>query len=261
MLLSEPIRSQDYDHAQRKTVLWDRHVLSKMPMSADDPEWWQARHAHLTSLGAGRGAAWRIEIEYAGQACDWVLRHYKRGGMAAKMSDERYLGVSPDRSRSWQEWDMLARMQQLGLPVPQPVAAFFQRYGLQYRAAIIMQTIPNTRTFADCLTAQQVGRITWQAVGACIARFHAAGIFHADLNANNILLNDHGEIYLIDFDRAVQRKLKRSWQQQNLQRLRRSLNKLANKASAADIAFNFESDDWQALESAYHDIYEKLVNI
>lgn len=251
MSRQEPIRSQDYEHALRKTVLWDRRVIDKMPLAGDDATWWDERRADLSELDGGRGAAWRIQAQYAGHARDWVLRHYRRGGMAAKFSKDRYWGVNPDQSRAWREWEVLATLQQAGLPAPKPVAAYFQLSGLRYRAAIVVEMIPQTSTFAQLLTGQNIGRVTWQAVGGCIARFHAAGIYHADLNANNILLNDLGEIYLIDFDRAERRKVHTKWRKQNLQRLQRSLNKLANAASSQAGAFNFAEEDWQALLQGY----------
>lgn len=254
----EPIRSQDYDHALRKTVLWDRREISKMPLAGDQSDWWGERHAQITQFEEGRGAAWRIQADYLQEPRDWVLRHYQRGGLVAKLSKDRYWGFSPDQSRSWHEWNMLATLQKLGLPAPHPVAAYFQRGRLRYRAAIIVSMLPNTSTFAQLLEGQQIGRVTWQAVGGCIARFHAAGIWHADLNANNILLNDVGEIYLIDFDRAEQRTIKKNWRKRNLQRLHRSLNKLATTANQQSAAFNFQEADWQALLQGYEEKFTSL---
>ena len=56
--------------------------------------------------------------------------------------------------------------------------------------------------------------------------FIAKGVHHADLNANNILL-DHAvapRVYLLDFDRG--RSNRGAWEQDVLARLRRSLEKM-----------------------------------
>ena len=62
-------------------------------------------------------------------------------------------------------------------------------------------------------------------VGAAIGRFHGAGICHADLNANNILVDRDGGVWLVDFDRARHRA-PGGWRNSRLRRLKRSLEKL-----------------------------------
>ena len=76
-------------------------------------------------------------------------------------------------------------------------------------------------------------------------RFHDAGVFHADLNARNILLAGI-TVYLIDFDRARIGSPSVVNAKRNLQRLHRSLEKLW--PDAAEYALN---DCWLALEAAY----------
>lgn len=66
-------------------------------------------------------------------------------------------------------------------------------------------------------------------------------MWHADLNAWNILLDAHADVWLIDFDRGRLRPPAVSWQQANLARLRRSLEKLGM----------FDARDWERLRRAY----------
>jgi 3-deoxy-D-manno-octulosonic acid kinase len=86
-------------------------------------------------------------------------------------------------------------------------------------------------------------RMPWSAVGRCLRRFHDAGVCHADLNAHNILLDEAGKPFLIDFDRGTRRGAG-AWRGANLSRLRRSLDKL----SGAD-GFNLAA--WTALLEGY----------
>jgi len=113
------------------------------------------------------------------------------------------------------------------LPVPQPVAAQVVRHGLVYRGDLITRLIPETQSLAARLGEGDIGRLPWKAIGACIRRFHAAGVFHADLNAHNILIGNQEHIYLVDFDRGERRSPAGRWQLENLGRLLRSLRKLS----------------------------------
>ncbi|MDZ7828823.1 MAG: lipopolysaccharide kinase InaA family protein [Halofilum sp. (in: g-proteobacteria)] len=93
----------------------------------------------------------------------------------------------------------------------------------------------------------------WRDIGATIARMHAAGVDHADLNAHNILLIDEGAVYLIDFDRGRLRPAPGEWQARNLARLRRSLDKL----SGDERGLYFEETDWEALQSGYRNASDR----
>ncbi len=74
------------------------------------------------------------------------------------------------------------------------------REGLRYRAAILMERIEGVRSLAD--RALVAGRARPGGDGRLIARFHRAGLDHADLNAHNILFDGNGHGWLIDFDRG-----------------------------------------------------------
>ena len=115
-----------------------------------------------------------------------------------------------------------------------------------YQASILLQRIPATKTLAACLKHAPVSEETWQSIGQCIRQFHELNVYHADLNANNILINDQAQVYLIDFDRG-EIKTPGGWKQANLDRLKRSLLKLqANN----DIS-GFNENQWSMLIQAY----------
>ena len=169
----------------------------------------------------GRGAAWFVHGGF-GEA---VLRHYRRGGLAARLSRATYFWRGEPAVRSVAEFRLLAAMRAEGLPVPAPLAAAYWRRGLGYRAALLVERIPAVRALAEWLGGP-ADAAPWEAVGAMLARFHAAGIHHADLNAHNILVDDAGVAWLIDFDRG-RRRAPGAWRQASLRRLARSLAKLS----------------------------------
>ncbi|HKV97368.1 MAG TPA: 3-deoxy-D-manno-octulosonic acid kinase [Gammaproteobacteria bacterium] len=191
-------------------------------------DWFSAQHwARQRRLrggaGGGRGDTWMV----TGTDGDWVLRHYRRGGWAAKLSTDYYAWTGLERSRPWREWRLLYSLYREGLPVPQPLAAQVRRHGFLYRGDLITRRIPDTRSLANRLQTSGIEGLPWSAIGACLQRFHAAGVQHADLNAHNILLDDHERVFLIDFDKSLRRTPAAAWQHANLRRLRRSLRKLA----------------------------------
>jgi 3-deoxy-D-manno-octulosonic acid kinase len=149
-----------------------------------------------------------------------VLRRYRRAGLAARFSDDAYLWLGLARSRPYRELVLTARLHEMGLPVPQPLAARIERHGFFYRASLITRQIEGAKALCDC------DEIPWEKVGETIALFHRAGLYHSDLNARNILIDEDGKVWLIDFDKCDFRQAHQKWHAENLMRLQRSLRKL-----------------------------------
>lgn len=193
-----------------------------------DPQHWKARN-ELHATPGGRGSSW-----FVGEGGRWVLRHYRRGGFMARISEDRYVWWSEPKVRAFAEWHLHRAMRHLGLPVPKPVAAAYRRCGLRYRCDIITECIQGARPISALLAAAVLPQEAWQRLGRVLARFHRAGIDHADLNAHNILYSEiDSDFHLIDFDRGRMRgagALGAAWQGRNLDRLHRSLIKVAPPA-------------------------------
>ena len=102
-------------------------------------------------------------------------------------------------------------------------------------------------TLADRLAVAGIGRELAEEVGALVARFHREGVWHADLNAHNVLIAPGG-LYLIDFDRGRLRDVAEGWRLANLQRLRRSMLKLGAAEAGEDA---FEREVWPAVMRGY----------
>ena len=200
---------------------------------------WRARGA-LEEAAGGRGTV--AFIRDGGRR--WVLRHYRRGGLVAGVLGDRYLWTGADRTRAFREWRLLRELRAAGLPVPEPVAARYQRHGLFYRADLITAELPTRRTLAQALATAPLEAATWRAVGACVGRLHAHGVHHADLNAHNVLLGDDGEVYVLDLDRG-QIRPRGAWEQAVLERLQRSLRKV----TAALPPGRFDAAAWAALRA------------
>jgi len=212
------------------------------PESLFDPAYWLARGG-LVRVRRGRGAAWFV----ASDRGEWVLRHYRRGGaLAARMSVDRYVWTGEDRVRAFEEFRLLADLSARGLPVPQPIAARYRRGWFSYRCDLITRRIPQAEPMSELLQRGRLETSVWDAVGATVARFHRLGVDHADLNANNILLDVHGAVSVLDFDRGRIRP-PGEWRERNLRRLQRSFRKVVRRLPAD----RFTRRDWQALVEAY----------
>ena len=185
-----------------------------------DPDYW-GEGARLVSTG-GRGSAWFVDTDYG----ELVLRHYRRGGLMARFSERSYLFTGSSATRSWREFQLLRLLYDLGLPVPEPVAAWWRKQGgLSYRAAILIRRIDGAVPLPE--VSDLANDRLWRQVGTMIHRFHTAGLDHVDLNCDNILVAGN-QTYLIDFDRCELRSPRRNpsaWQKRNLDRLSRSMEK------------------------------------
>ena len=200
--------------------------------------------AELTSE-AGIGRARVVYLSHEDKT--WVLKHYYRGGAVASVLKDQYLGFDIEKSRAFREWRLLKKMRQLGLPVPDAVAAHVDAKMFYYRADLITVKIEDSKTLADVLEKNTITDQLWERVGACIKLFHQHDIYHADLNARNILLTKSGDVYLIDFDNSYFRVSSTAWKMQNLVRLKRSLLKFKKNVAG----FNFDEKNWDVLLQAY----------
>lgn len=221
-------------------VVHDPTLVAEVSARLFSPDHWRAA-GRLTREAQGRGAAWFIN-----QGSGWVLRHYRRGGLVARLIADRYLWTGLEQTRAFREWRLLQALHAQGLPVPRPVAAHVERQGIFYRANLITEAIADTETLAKRLTREAMPVEAWQRLGRFLARFSAANVVHADLNAHNVLCRSDGEFFLIDFDRG-RLTGNRAETHRGVRRLRQSLDKLARLSPK----FYFSEANWKMLITAY----------
>ena len=229
-------------HKNGQHIRYDSDIFNNLEDVSFNSRVW-AQRSSIVGFAEGRGTTFFIQH----QNLDFVLRHYQRGGLVAKMSKEKYLWLGLRFTRPWREWVLLEKMLKKGLPVPVPAAVKVERKGLLYTADIMMHRIPNAKTLMHILMIEELAEGHWISIGSEIRRFHEEGVYHADLNANNILLDESGCCFLIDFDRCSIRKPKLKWQKENLARLKRSLNKISKNEDV----FHFSDVNWRLLLRGY----------
>jgi 3-deoxy-D-manno-octulosonic acid kinase len=223
-------------------MLYDASRASNLGAGWFDPQYWQGRGELEGTAHGVKGPAYFLR---APDGRRYVLRHYRRGGLLARLSADRYLWRGEDSTRPFAEWQLTYSLQRAGLPVPAPIAARYRRYGSSYTGDLITERLATVGSLAECLRAGALSVLTWISIGRCIRRFHDLGVCHADLNARNILLSEEN-VYLVDFDRC-QLRAPGLWRDANLVRLRRSLEKITWALPAE----RFGEADWHGLLDGY----------
>jgi 3-deoxy-D-manno-octulosonic acid kinase len=230
-----------------KLVADGRHIMLAGGERAEVPraEWFDAaewRRAGAVALEtSGRGEV----LIVAHGAETWVLRHYRRGGLVARFIDDHYVWMGAQRARAFREWRLLRELSAAGLPVPNPVAAHVFRTGVIYTADIVTSYLPNTRKLSWFIAQGRVPAESWWRVGAMIGAVHDHNVDHPDLTAHNVLLDEAGQSFLVDFDNA-QRKPPGEWRRAGLDRFNRSLRKVALETGT-----EFDAAAWAEIEAGY----------
>jgi len=111
-------------------MLYDTLRTSNFSPAFFEPEYWRG-HDAIEGSALGRGTTWFIR---SGES-RFVLRHYRRGGLMAKVSKDAYLWRGESETRSFAEWYLTYHLYRAGLPVPAPIAARYRRQGVFYRAS------------------------------------------------------------------------------------------------------------------------------
>lgn len=226
-------------------VLYDAALVAAPDAGLFDAVHWEGRVAGSARRGRGRA------LFVAAEEGEWVLRHYYRGGLPGRLVKDRFLWLGEARTRSFREWRLLEHLNLAGLPVPRPVAAGWRRSGPCYTADLATVRIPGAVPLSVRLAAGAT--VDWRGIGRVLHAFHAAGACHADLNAHNLLLDEGGAAWLLDFDRGRLRA-PGAWQAQNLERLERSLRKIAAEHDAPP----FSAAGWTALQAGYEEAARDL---
>ena len=224
-------------------ILYDTDLINQISDAAFNAGSWPTSVPVTGVLrSAGRG---NTMIVGNGER-EFVLRHFVRGGLPGRLVSDRYVWSGEANTRSFAEWYLLARLVALQLPVPKPAAARYCRSGPIYTADLLTVRVPGIRSLAERI-AQSPGNVEfWKNLGADLHQFHAAGVFHADLNAYNVQVDQNDKLFLLDFDRG---KLLPPgvWQQKNISRLHRSMRKIKR----LNPKLNYVAANWKQFLDGY----------
>ena len=223
-------------------MLYDRAVINQITESQFTPRGWP----HAEPVTGDLRSAGRGNTLFVGNVPkQFVLRHYRRGGLVGKLVNDLYVYTGQDQVRAFAEWRLLKKMVDFGLRVPRPAAARYRRVGPFYRADLITLRLPDVKPLSAAIADPRDERF-WQNIGGAIQGFHEHGVYHADMNAYNLQLDSADQLWMLDFDKGRLRP-PGTWQQETLRRLHRSLIKI----KSLDPRLNFLESDWEALLEGY----------
>ena len=224
-------------------ILYDKAIINQISDERFTAEGWPHAERLTGSLrSAGRGSTM-----YVGNVPrQFVLRHYRRGGLVGKLVRDTYVFSGADKTRCFREWRLLDRLATNNMRVPRPAAARYVKWGTFYTADIITVRIPDIVPLSQYIADHDPGERFWASCGEAIYEFHAAGVYHADMNAYNVQIDKDGLLWLLDFDKGGLRAPGR-WQQETLSRLHRSLMKVVD----LDPRLRFRSGNWEQLLEGY----------
>ncbi|AIU68131.1 3-deoxy-D-manno-octulosonic acid kinase [Vibrio coralliilyticus] len=220
-----------------QTIWYDETLLKEDPKQVFDAEFWQ-NAGKVIGSAQGRGTTWFVQTE----TIEAALRHYRRGGLFGKLVEDSYLFSSWEKTRSYQEFQLLNTLIEAGVNVPRPIAARAVKSGLTYKADLLSEKIPNARDLVSILMENPLPAEMYQKIGNEIRKMHDAQVNHTDLNIHNILIDEQGKVWIIDFDKCYQQS-GNAWKQSNLERLKRSFEKEVGKCE-----IHWKLDDFQHLK-------------
>ncbi len=166
---------------------------------------------------AGRGAVALFALADG----EGVLRRCRRGGLTGKLVNEGYVL----KNRPMAEFSVHEFLFEAGVSVPEPLGVMWERRGLVFRGAVATRRLDAVGLREWLTTSNTDAASALHSIGRLIRSMHDAGVYHADLHVENILVNE-GNVYLIDFDNARRHDSLSALQRaRNLLRLRRSLQK------------------------------------
>ncbi|MCY9804066.1 3-deoxy-D-manno-octulosonic acid kinase [Vibrio scophthalmi] len=226
---------------QNQMIWFDEELIASREVEhAFDLSYWQQKNS-IVGSAQGRGTTWFLQLD--GLKAAW--RHYRRGGLFGKLIADSYWFQGWQKTRCFQEWQLLALMREQGIQVPRPIAARAIKSGMSYRADLISEKIPNAQDLVSILEKQPLDAVMYRKIGDEIRKMHRAQVNHTDLNIHNILIDDEEKVWLIDFDKCYQQSGD-NWKQGNWGRLKRSFEKEQKKRqihwSAAEFEFLLDSN-------------------
>jgi len=162
------------------------------------------RAGELVGRGRGRVVAVPLGGPGGGRA---VIRHCRRAGPLAKLLGDIYF----TRWRPLRELCAAEAARTAGVPTPEPLAALVWKRGPVWSGDLMVREVPDAVPLEAWLRRRPDAtpgtlRPILDALAAAFAKLFAANVYHPDLHAGNVLVQQRGRpvLHIIDFDRARQ---------------------------------------------------------
>jgi tRNA A-37 threonylcarbamoyl transferase component Bud32 len=188
------------------------HINALVEAGIGSPETFINRHASSIIDDVSKSRITSVSVNLDGKVFKVAAKEYlPRGGAAVLKNFFR-----PSKARV--ELLLSARLAQLGIPVPEPVAAVeIRSLRLLRKAYLFNQEITGGASLLALLDAQEhTGldrrqlNILINVLSAVVVNAHNRGLYHGDLNASHLIIRNwkenKPEVFIIDFENSRIRK-------------------------------------------------------
>jgi len=146
---------------------------------------------------AGRAAVTHSRIDGIGPV---VVKAYMRGGLIRHLIKRHYFRLGSTRCQK--EFELLQSVRRAGINAPEPIA-FAYKGRLYYMNWLITRAIPQPKSLAQLAhTDASVAQQLMPAVITQISKLIQHHIQHIDLHPGNVLVDQDGRVFIIDFDKG-----------------------------------------------------------
>jgi 3-deoxy-D-manno-octulosonic acid kinase len=158
---------------------------------------------------------------------DMVVRTLMHGGVFRHITGKRFL--SPNRTI--RELKVSAYLAVHGIRTPEILAVRLIKEGLFYSIDVVSKFIPDSKDLLVHLEKDNTDNLElFKISGSIIRAIHDLGVYHTDLHIKNLLLDNSGNLWVLDLDKAYQFDiLPEFMKQMNLKRFMRSIKKWQTK--------------------------------
>lgn len=224
------------------TFFYNKECVTSNIENLFNLNFWKEKNAIIGSA-IGRGTTWFVQAEMD----KFAIRHYYRGGLFGKLVKDKYLFTDIKKTRAYQEFSLLGHLTAKGLAVPKPIAIKISTNGCFYSADIITEYLANSSDLNSILQQRKLSVQEYLALGALVKKLHRLKVNHTDLNIHNILQDQTGKFWLIDFDKCYVSENLADFSK-NLARLHRSFIKEQERFN-----INWQDCDWQSFLQGYNE--------
>jgi 3-deoxy-D-manno-octulosonic acid kinase len=129
-----------------------------------------------------------------------VVKYYTRGGLIHYLVKRRYLKWGKTRSQI--EYELLQKIRKIGINAPEPVVQAYRGH-LFYKAWLVTREIRHPLSLVRLsMQDETLARRAANSVTEQISLLIQNNILHVDLHPGNVVVDDQGRVFLVDFDKG-----------------------------------------------------------
>ena len=146
--------TETVERTKNGAILYDKAIINQISAERFTAGGWPHSEVLTGSLRSGG----RGNTMFVGNIPrQFVLRHYRRGGLLGKVVRNSYVFAGEDLTRSFKEWRLLDKLATNNMNVPRPAAARFCRHGTFYTADLITVRIPDVISLSQYIATKDRG--------------------------------------------------------------------------------------------------------